>query len=86
MEQCAVDGIELSHQALFLGSIPIMANFCRNGFAFGGQPHDPRRATNGHQQLDGDIYRDEGVPGKEAAEVLGIREGTLWRRLHEARV
>ena len=28
----------------------------------------------------------EGVPGKEAAAVLGIREGTLWRRLHEARV
>ena len=27
----------------------------------------------------------EGVPGKEAALVLGIREGTLWRRLHEAR-
>ncbi len=28
----------------------------------------------------------ESVPGKDAAEVLGIREGTLWRRLHEARV
>lgn len=27
----------------------------------------------------------EGVPGKEAAHVLGLREGTLWRRLHEAR-
>jgi RNA polymerase sigma-70 factor (ECF subfamily) len=27
----------------------------------------------------------EEVPGKEAAHVLGIREGTLWRRLHEAR-
>ena len=27
----------------------------------------------------------EDVPGKEAAHVLGLREGTLWRRLHEAR-
>lgn len=27
----------------------------------------------------------EGVPGKEAACVLGLREGTLWRRLYEAR-
>jgi RNA polymerase sigma factor (sigma-70 family) len=27
----------------------------------------------------------EDVPGVEAARVLGIREGTLWRRLHDAR-
>jgi RNA polymerase sigma-70 factor (ECF subfamily) len=27
----------------------------------------------------------EGVPGVEAAELLGVRAGTLWRRLHEAR-
>jgi len=27
----------------------------------------------------------EDVPGVEAARVLGIRVGTLWRRLHEAR-
>ena len=27
----------------------------------------------------------EEVSGKEAASVLGIREGTLWRKLHEAR-
>ncbi|MBI5487479.1 MAG: RNA polymerase sigma factor [Deltaproteobacteria bacterium] len=27
----------------------------------------------------------EEVPGIEAARVLGVREGTLWRRLHEAR-
>jgi RNA polymerase sigma-70 factor (ECF subfamily) len=27
----------------------------------------------------------EGVPGVEAARVLGVRQGTLWRRLHEAR-
>ena len=27
----------------------------------------------------------EGVSGVEAARVLGIRAGTLWRRLHEAR-
>jgi RNA polymerase sigma-70 factor (ECF subfamily) len=27
----------------------------------------------------------EDVPGKEAAGVLGITEGTLWRRMHEAR-
>jgi RNA polymerase sigma-70 factor (ECF subfamily) len=28
----------------------------------------------------------EEVPGVEAARVLGLREGTLWRRLHDARV
>jgi RNA polymerase sigma-70 factor, ECF subfamily len=27
----------------------------------------------------------EDIPGVEAARVLGIRAGTLWRRLHEAR-
>jgi RNA polymerase sigma factor (sigma-70 family) len=27
----------------------------------------------------------EDVPGVEAARVLGVREGTLWRRLHDAR-
>jgi RNA polymerase sigma-70 factor (ECF subfamily) len=27
----------------------------------------------------------EGVPGAEAAVALGIREGTLWKRLHDAR-
>jgi len=27
----------------------------------------------------------EDIPGAEAARVLGVREGTLWRRLHEAR-
>ena len=27
----------------------------------------------------------EEVPCKDAASVLGVREGTLWRRLHEAR-
>jgi RNA polymerase sigma-70 factor (ECF subfamily) len=27
----------------------------------------------------------EGVAGVEAARVLGLRQGTLWRRLHEAR-
>jgi RNA polymerase sigma factor (sigma-70 family) len=27
----------------------------------------------------------EGVPGVEAARTLGVRPGTLWRRLHEAR-
>jgi RNA polymerase sigma-70 factor (ECF subfamily) len=27
----------------------------------------------------------EGVPGVEAARVVGVPEGTLWRRLHEAR-
>jgi RNA polymerase sigma-70 factor (ECF subfamily) len=27
----------------------------------------------------------EGVSGVEAARVLGVRQGTLWRRLHEAR-
>ena len=28
----------------------------------------------------------EGVPGTEAARVLGIREGAVWKRLHDARV
>ena len=27
----------------------------------------------------------EGVPGAEAARLLNLREGTLWRRLHDAR-
>jgi RNA polymerase sigma-70 factor (ECF subfamily) len=27
----------------------------------------------------------EDTPGKEAAEVLGVPEGTIWRRLHDAR-
>ena len=27
----------------------------------------------------------EDVPGPEAARALGVREGTLWWRLHEAR-
>jgi len=27
----------------------------------------------------------EDVPGVEAAQLLGIRAGTLWRRLHDAR-
>jgi len=27
----------------------------------------------------------EDLPGVEAARVLGLRDGTLWRRLHEAR-
>lgn len=27
----------------------------------------------------------EGVSGVEAAQILGVRPGTLWRRLHEAR-
>lgn len=27
----------------------------------------------------------EGVPGVDAARALGVREGTMWRRLHDAR-
>jgi RNA polymerase sigma-70 factor (ECF subfamily) len=27
----------------------------------------------------------EGIPGVEAAAILGVRQGTVWRRLHEAR-
>lgn len=27
----------------------------------------------------------EGLPGAETARVLGVREGTIWKRLHEAR-
>ncbi len=27
----------------------------------------------------------EGLPGREVAEILGAREGTVWKRLHEAR-
>ena len=27
----------------------------------------------------------EDIPGVEAAQILGVRAGTLWRRLHEAR-
>jgi RNA polymerase sigma-70 factor, ECF subfamily len=27
----------------------------------------------------------EGIPGREVAELLGTREGTIWKRLHQAR-
>jgi RNA polymerase sigma-70 factor (ECF subfamily) len=27
----------------------------------------------------------EDTPGKDAAAVLGVPEGTIWRRLHDAR-
>jgi RNA polymerase sigma-70 factor (ECF subfamily) len=27
----------------------------------------------------------EEIPGVEVARTLGLREGTLWRRLHDAR-
>ena len=27
----------------------------------------------------------EGVPGREVAEIVGAREGTIWKRLHQAR-
>jgi RNA polymerase sigma-70 factor (ECF subfamily) len=40
-------------------------------------PHDLRAAYV--------LCELEDVPGVEAARVLGIRAGTLWRRLHEAR-
>lgn len=46
--------------------------------ALGALPHDLRVAF---------VMCDvEEIPGVEAARVLGVREGTLWRRLHEARV
>lgn len=31
------------------------------------------------------LYDMEGLPGKQVAEILGCKEGTLWRRLHHAR-
>jgi RNA polymerase sigma-70 factor (ECF subfamily) len=40
-------------------------------------PHDLRAAYV--------LCELEEVPGVEAARVLGVRAGTLWRRLHEAR-
>ena len=51
-----------------------------------------RRIERGLRELPHDLRAVfvlcvvEGVPGKEAAAALGLREGTLWRRLHEARV
>ena len=27
----------------------------------------------------------EGIPGREVAELLGVHEGTIWKRLHLAR-
>ena len=27
----------------------------------------------------------EGVPGREVADMVGVREGTVWKRLHQAR-
>ena len=45
--------------------------------ALDGLPHDLRAAY---------VLCDiEDLPGVEAARVLGVRAGTLWRRLHEAR-
>ena len=28
----------------------------------------------------------EGIKGVEVARILGMREGTVWRKLHEARI
>jgi RNA polymerase sigma-70 factor (ECF subfamily) len=43
-------------------------------------------ATLSHELRVAFIMCDlEDVPGVEAARVLGVREGTLWRRLHDAR-
>jgi RNA polymerase sigma-70 factor (ECF subfamily) len=50
-----------------------------------------RRLTDAMASLSHDLRvpfvmcQIEGVPGPEAARVLGIPEGTLWRRLHQAR-
>ena len=47
------------------------------GAALDGLPHDLRAAF---------VLCDlEEVPGVDAARALGLRPGTLWRRLHEAR-
>jgi len=49
----------------------------RLGAALSDLPHDLRVAF---------VLCDvEGVPGVEAARAVGVPEGTLWRRLHEAR-
>ena len=49
----------------------------RMGDALAALPHDLRAVF---------VLCDlEDVPGAEAARVLGLREGTLWRRLHNAR-
>lgn len=45
--------------------------------AIAGLPHDLRAAFV--------MCEIEEIAGAEAADALGIREGTLWRRLHEAR-
>jgi RNA polymerase sigma-70 factor (ECF subfamily) len=49
----------------------------RLGDAIGGLPHDLREAFV--------LCELEEVPGPEAARTLGVPQGTLWRRLHEAR-
>jgi RNA polymerase sigma-70 factor (ECF subfamily) len=49
----------------------------RLGEAVGRLPHDLREAFV--------MCEIEEIAGGEAAAALGIREGTLWRRLHEAR-
>lgn len=61
-------------------------------------PHDTAESKQQVDRLNHAIaqlpskYRDpfvlceiEGLKGAEAAEILGLREGTLWRRLHTAR-
>ena len=61
-------------------------------------PHDATESKQQVEQLNHAItelpskYREpfvlceiEGLKGAEAAKILGLREGTLWRRLHTAR-
>ena len=64
------------------GAAPDAAAICaqqvaRLAAALDNLPHDLREAY-----VMCDI---EDVPGVDAARVLGVRAGTLWRRLHEAR-
>ena len=45
--------------------------------ALGSLPHELREAFV--------LCELEGLPGVEAARAIGVRQGTMWRRLHDAR-
>lgn len=73
-----------------LESVPASAARCADASTLGRQqleqlaralqelPHDLRVAF---------VMCDlEEIPGTEVAEILGVRSGTLWRRLHQARL
>lgn len=76
----------------------MLDGFARQGDAEAAQPDDLAAQKELLSRLEGAIHELpeelrvvfvmcglEEVPGVEVARLLGLREGTVWRRLHEAR-